>query len=153
MKISQLGEFGLIDVLKRGLPTSKSVKRGIGDDCAVVEWDKDHYMLLTTDMILEGIHFTPHDLPQAIGHKALGVNLSDIAALGGVAKYALVSLGVPTDGSVKRIQAIYQGMQQLAGRFGVSIVGGDTNRTPIIGGRAQLVVINVALIGQVAKKH
>src|SRR5262245_36132065 len=103
MKLSDVGEFGLIDLLKRGLPAAKSVKRGIGDDCAVVEWDKKRYMLLTTDMILEGIHFTPQDSPRAVGHKALAVNLSDIAAMGGKAKYALVSLSLPPDGSVKRV--------------------------------------------------
>jgi len=146
MKLSQVGEFGLIDLLKRGLPTAKSVKKGIGDDCAVVEWDKTRYMLLTTDMLLEGIHFTPKDAPVAIGHKAMAVNLSDIAAMGGSAKYALVSLGLPPASPVERVKQIYQGMQRLGRRFGVSIIGGDTNRS-------NKLTINVALIGQVDKKH
>ena len=114
MKISQLGEFGLIDVLKKFAPVSKEVIRGIGDDAAVLPYSKSEYLLLTTDMLAEDTHFTRHMSPQAIGHKALACNISDIAAMGGRPTFAVISIGIPKNLAVRFINDIYKGILLLA---------------------------------------
>ena len=146
MKISQLGEFGLIDALKRYAPVSKAVIKGIGDDAAVLPYSKKEYLLLTTDMLCEDTHFTRRMPSGAIGHKALACSISDIAAMGGWPTFAVVSIGVPKNLSVRFIKNVYQGMRRTARDFNVSIVGGDTIKTDKI-------VINVALLGMVEKKY
>ena len=146
MKISQLGEFGLIDALKKYAPVSKAVIKGIGDDAAVLPYSKDKYLLLTTDMLAEGTHFTRRMPPRAIGHKALACSISDIAAMGGWPTFAVVSIGVPKNLPVRFIKDVYKGMRRTALDFNVSIVGGDTIKT-------DKMVINVALLGIVEKKY
>jgi thiamine-monophosphate kinase len=146
MKISQLGEFGLIDALKKYVPVSKAVIKGIGDDTAVLPYSKKEYLLLTTDMLCEDTHFTRRMPSRAIGHKALACSISDIAAMGGWPTFAVVSIGVPKNLSVRFIKDVYKGMRRTARDFNVSIVGGDTIKTDKI-------VINVALLGMVEKKY
>ena len=146
MNISKLGEFGLIEVLKKFAPVAQDVIRGIGDDAAVLPFSKDKYLLLTTDMLAQGTHFTRRMAPQSIGHKALACNISDIAAMGGYPTFAVISIGVPKSLSVSFIKEIYKGIQRVAKSFNVSIVGGDTIKTDKI-------VINVALLGLVEKKN
>ncbi len=146
MKISQLGEFALIDALKQYAPVSKSVIRGIGDDAAVLPYSKSEYLLFTTDMLAEGTHFTRRMSPQGIGHKALACSISDIAAMGGCPTFAVVSIGVPKNLPVPFIKDIYKGMERTARAFNVSIVGGDTIKTDKI-------IINIALLGLVEKKY
>lgn len=146
MKISQLGEFGLIDLLAKYAPVSKTVIKGIGDDAAVLPYTKDKYLLLTTDMLAQEEHFTLRMPPRLIGHKALGSNISDIAAMGGLPTFAVVSIGIPKDLSVRFIEEVYRGIQATARDFNVSIVGGDTIKMDKI-------VINVALLGEVEKKY
>ncbi|MBF0504054.1 MAG: thiamine-phosphate kinase [Candidatus Omnitrophica bacterium] len=146
MKISQLGEFGLIDTLKKLTPVSKAVIKGIGDDAAVLPYTKDKYLLLTTDMLAQNVHFTCCMPPRSIGHKALACSISDIAAMGGWPTFAVVSIGIPKNLSVYFIQDVYKGIQKTARDFGVSIVGGDTIKTDKI-------IINVALQGEVEKKY
>ncbi|MEK6538774.1 MAG: thiamine-phosphate kinase [Nitrospirota bacterium] len=143
--ISQIGEFGLINLLKKYKGSSKfCVVRGIGDDTAVVPLDAKRYLLLTTDMLMEGVHFTRRMPARAIGHKALACSISDIAAMGGNPRYALVSLGVPGNLSWAFVRDLYKGMDALARQFGVAIVGGDTIKSA-------KVVINIALTGEVGK--
>ncbi|MDE2027389.1 MAG: thiamine-phosphate kinase [Candidatus Omnitrophica bacterium] len=146
MQISKLGEFGLIETLKKHAPVSKAVIKGIGDDAAVLPYSQSRYLLFTTDMLAEGIHFTRRMAPQAIGHKAMACNISDIAAMGGYPTFAVVSIGVPKALPVRFVKEIYQGMERLAKAFNVSIVGGDTIKSDKI-------VINVALLGLVEKKN
>jgi thiamine-monophosphate kinase len=146
MKISQLGEFGLIDALKKFAPVSKAVIKGIGDDAAVLPYNKSKYLLLTTDMLSEGVHFTRRMPPQGIGHKALASNISDIAAMGGCPTFGVVSIGIPKDLSVHFIKEVYKGIQRTARAFNISIVGGDTIKSDKI-------VINVALLGLVEKRN
>lgn len=143
-KLSELGEFGLIEWIRRSIPPDKTVKRAIGDDTAVLSFTAQDDLLFTTDMIVEGVHFTRQMSPQGIGHKALACNLSDIAAMGGAGTYAVVSLGVPPKTDVAFVRAIYQGMISLGKKFDVNIVGGDTVRSDKL-------VINVALLGKVKK--
>lgn len=146
MNVSDLGEFGLIAKIRRYAPVTSSVVKGIGDDTAVLRHTKDKYLLFTTDMLVEGTHFTRRMGGAAIGHKALACSISDIAAMGGVPTHAVVSLGVAPKMPVRFVEDIYKGMGALAKRFGVSIVGGDTVRS-------NKIVINVALLGEVEKKY
>ena len=148
MKIEKIGEFGLIDELARLLPEDKSVIRGIGDDAAVVGGRKrDDYLLIATDAIAENIHFRHRAGARRIGRKALAVNLSDIAAMGGNPLWAVVGLGLPTGITVRFCQELYRGMRDLANEFGLSIVGGDTFRS--LSG----IVITVTVVGEVEKKR
>jgi thiamine-monophosphate kinase len=140
LKLSRLGEFGLIDAIRRTAPTGKGVRIGIGDDCAWVEHATGS-SLITADLLIEGIHF---DLRwtslDALGHKSLAVNLSDIAAMGGAPKYVILSLGIPGKFDSTKIAAFYRGFNRLARRSGVALVGGDTNL-------AESLIISVCLIG------
>lgn len=143
--LSSLGEFGLINVLARNLPVSGEVIVGIGDDTAVMKCGSKKYMLLTTDMIAEDAHFKRSDSPVLIGQKAMSCNISDVAAMGGVPKFAVISIGLPKGLSVEYVAKIYQGLEKRAREFGVMIVGGDTIKL-------DKVIINVALTGEVEKK-
>lgn len=145
MKVESLGEFGLIQRLAKQLKVGPGVIRGIGDDCAVFEGPPTWYHLLTCDMLLEGTHFTVGKAkPEQIGWKALACSVSDIAAMGGIPQYAVVSLGVPTGYRVELLEGIYKGMQRLAAACGVSVVGGDTDRSPRL-------ILDVALFGRVER--
>src|SRR3989338_10519940 len=143
-KLSELGEFGVIELLKRYRGSGASVVKGIGDDTAVVPLDAQKYLLFTTDMLMEGVHFKRNAPPRLIGHKALACSISDIAAMGGLPRYALVSLGVPGNLSWTFVRDLYQGVDALARKFGVAIVGGDTIKS-------EKIVISVALTGEVNK--
>lgn len=144
-KLSELGEFGVIELLKQYRGAGASVVKGIGDDTAVVPLDAKRYLLLTTDMLMEGVHFERNASPRAIGYKALACSISDIAAMGGRPRYALVSLGVPGSLSWAFVCDLYKGMDTLARKFAVAIVGGDTIKS------AKL-VINVAMTGEARRE-
>lgn len=145
MNISDLGEFRLIEKIRKHAPMTSSVVKGIGDDTAVLRHTKDKYLLFTTDMLVEGTHFKRRMGAAGIGHKALACSISDIAAMGGVPTHAVVSLGVGPKMPVRFVEDIYKGMAALAKHFGVSIAGGDTVKSA-------KVIINVALLGEVEKK-
>jgi thiamine-monophosphate kinase len=140
MKVSELGEFGLIDLLAKMVSSSRNNKSeshrqliiGIGDDAAV--WHDDASIkLATVDSLIQDVHFSLNTISwQELGWKALAVNLSDIAAMGGVPKYALASLALPGDTEVEDVTAMYQGMTELAQQFDVAIVGGDTCKAPVV---------------------
>ena len=140
MKVSELGEFGLIDLLAKMISSSQNEQSaayqqlilGIGDDAAAWHGEATN-QLATTDSLFQDIHFTLETTPwKELGWKALAVNLSDIAAMGGVPQYALISLGLPEDTEVEDVAALYQGMIELAQQFEVVIVGGDTCRAPLV---------------------
>jgi len=148
MKVSELGEFGLIDLLAKMVSSSQNKQfasrhqliLGIGDDAAAWHGDAS-IQLLTTDSLTQDVHFSLDTTPwKELGWKALAVNLSDIAAMGGMPRYALVSLALPGHTEVEDITALYKGMIELAQQFEVAIVGGDTSRAP-------LVSITVAVLG------
>lgn len=142
MKLSELGEFNLIERLARvvGRPTDEAVLVGIGDDAACWRVEAGPH-LITADSLIEGVHFTLGTATwRELGWKALAVNLSDIAAMGGVPRLALVSLGLPADTEVADVEEMYGGMVELARAFGVTIAGGDLSE-------ALVVMINVALVG------
>lgn len=147
MKIRQIGEIGLIKRIAKRAKTDKSVVQGIGDDTAVMHWTKDRYLLFTCDMLVEDTHFMRKSAtPFQIGWKAMCRNISDIAAMGGVPKYALVSASLDPELSVKFADEVYRGIEAAARRFGVSVVGGDTSRS-------KKIVIDISLIGEVEKKN
>ncbi|MDD5504929.1 MAG: thiamine-phosphate kinase [Candidatus Omnitrophica bacterium] len=144
--VSEIGEFNLINAISSQIITSASVLRGIGDDCAVIRHRPGKHLLFTTDMLIEGAHFKKTTKPSFIGHKALAVNISDVASCGGLPKWAVVALGLPPDTKGSFVSDMYKGMRRLAGRFNIDIVGGDTNR-------CRKIIISVALLGQVAARE
>lgn len=124
------GEFSLIDWIRRQSPAGagRNTVLGIGDDCAILRPSPDADWLVTTDMLMDGRHFRlDQDGPEAVGYKALGVNLSDIAAMAGVPVAAVVAVALPRTQAVELAQGIQAGMAPLAERFRVGLVGGDTN--------------------------
>ncbi len=127
MKLSKLGEFGLINKLQKKCPGfSSEVLTGIGDDAAVIKV-KDKKILITTDMLIEGVHFELSFMTFfQLGYKFLAVNISDILAMGGNPKYFLVSLGIPKNYDSDSIYELYSGINKIAKKFGVVVVGGDT---------------------------
>lgn len=127
MDIAKLGEFGLIDRLTKDIkPQNESTKYGIGDDCAVLHYP-DTEVLVTTDMLMEGVHFdlTYIDL-QHLGYKSAMVNISDIFAMNGIPRQLTVSLAVSKRFSVEDMEAFYQGLRLACDKWNVDIVGGDT---------------------------
>ncbi|MBU4590933.1 MAG: thiamine-phosphate kinase, partial [Candidatus Omnitrophica bacterium] len=108
MRIKNLGEFSLIERLAKDIKTSARVIAGIGDDAAVLRYARDKYLLFTSDMLVEGRHFHKKTDPYLVGKKSLSVNISDIAAMGGVPRFAVVSLGVPPSLDLKYVDALYK---------------------------------------------
>jgi len=146
MDLREIGEFGLIDRIRKWMAASDSaVIQGIGDDVAVIEM-AGKTLLVTTDILIEGIHFDRSWIdPYRLGKKALIVNLSDIAAMGGNPKYFLISLGLPKDLSLSFISSFYRGLKEGARKFRVDLIGGDTSLS-------QKIVINICLLGGGRKK-
>lgn len=149
MDLRQIGEFGLIDLIKENtIINSANVIAGIGDDAAVLLATPRQLQLLTTDMMVEDIHFSLKTTsPWQLGYKALAVNISDIAAMGGVPRHAVVSIAVPAGLSPEFVIGLYEGMKEICRAYEVNIVGGDT-----VGSRGGL-VINVALLGEVEPNY
>ncbi len=145
--LKNIGEFGLIKRLSQGIKLDRSVIKGIGDDAAVIKCPGNKALLFTSDMLIEGVHFSLKDAkPFEIGWKALACSVSDIAAMGGVPRYCLVSLGLPPDLDSKFVESIYKGIKKLAGIFKINIVGGDTNTSDKI-------IIDVFLAGYAQRQN
>lgn len=140
-RISRLGEEGLIRRVSRAVRTDRSVLRGIGDDCAALRGSGGRVRLFASDMLVEGVHFRRDARPEAVGWKALAVNVSDVAAMGGVPRHAVISLGLPKTTPVSRVDGFYRGLRRCARRFSVNLVGGDTVRAPQM-------VVDVAILGE-----
>jgi thiamine-monophosphate kinase len=145
-----VGEFALIDWIRRrqnAHPEGSWTRLGIGDDCAILGVGAPSDLLVTTDMLMDGRHFQlERDGPEAVGYKAMGVNLSDIAAMAGIPRAAVVAVALPRGIAVEVAQGLHAGMRALAGRFEVELVGGDTNAWdgPL--------VISVTLLGQTTSR-
>ena len=127
-EISSLGEFGLIDHLTSVFKVKNpSTLKGVGDDCAVIDYDGKH-TLVTTDLLLEGIHFDLTYTPlKHLGYKAVAVNLSDVYAMNGTPRQITVSLGISKRFTVEHINELYAGIYAACERYGVDLVGGDTS--------------------------
>ena len=146
MKAATLGEDAVVAVLTRGLPCGKNVRLGAGDDCAVIGGTRDRtWQLLKTDCVVESVHFLAKEKPARVGWKALCRAVSDIAAMGGVPRHALITIAVSREVKLAWLRGIYAGLRKAARRFGVNIVGGETSRSP---GPA---FISVALTGEVER--
>lgn len=126
-ELSELGEFGLIDHLTRdSVPVHASTIRGVGDDAAVIHYG-DRLTLVSTDLLVEGVHFDLTYTPlKHLGYKAVAVNISDIAAMNGTARQVLIGLSVSNRFSVEAIEELYHGIKQACKVYRVDLAGGDT---------------------------
>ena len=146
-EISSLGEFGLINRIQQNinLQNSSSLK-GIGDDAAVIDAGEES-ILLSTDMLMEGIHFDLSYVPlQHLGYKAVAVNVSDIAAMNGVPQQIVIGLGLSNRFSVEAIDALYDGIRAACEDYAVDLVGGDTTSS------GSGLVISISIIGKAKKE-
>jgi thiamine-monophosphate kinase len=142
--LAEIGERGILRHIHGRLPLTAGVKVGPGDDAAAVEIGP--LALLTTDCLVEGVHFTRETSPaRLVGRKALSVNLSDIAAMGGIGRYATVSLLLPPDVTLSWVDALYDGLLERAAEAGVAIVGGNLARS------REGVVVDVTLVGDAGR--
>jgi thiamine-monophosphate kinase len=146
-ELETLGEFGLIKRLSQYVKIyNPSSLVGIGDDAAVIDSDSSLYQLITTDMLLEGIHFDLSYYPlKHLGYKAVSVNLSDIAAMNGIPKQITVSLAISNRFSVEAIEELYQGIYLACEQYQVDLVGGDTTSSRVG------LVISITALGTVHK--
>ncbi len=147
MRIQDIGEFGLIEKIRRIVGrTDPSVVLGIGDDTAVIDAPGDRYTLITADMMVEGVHFSlKYCSFSQLGWRCMAANLSDIAAMSGTPKTALISLAITPSCTVQNIESLYEGMRSLADEYAVTIVGGDTVMSP------SGIFISITLLGSVSK--
>lgn len=142
--MNRLSETGLIQLIRSQLPASaRPIRKGIGDDAAVFAPSAGAEIVVTTDMLVEGVHFDlAYFEAEEIGHKALAVNLSDIAAMGAEPLYALTSLALPDSTPDDFVAALYRGLGELARRHRVDVIGGNLSRSP------GPLVIDVTLLGE-----
>jgi thiamine-monophosphate kinase len=146
-ELSSLGEFGLIDKLTSSFKNKvASTHIGIGDDAAVIEKDGNEYSLLSTDMLLEGVHFNLMYMPlKHLGYKAIAVNVSDICAMNGQAQQVTISIGVSNRFPLEALEELYEGIKLACDVYNVDLVGGDT--TSSVAG----LIISVSVLGTVDK--
>ena len=138
-------ERRLIEIIRRASGRGAGVRVGIGDDCAVLEPGAGRCVLATTDLLVEDVHFRRRYATAAdVGWKALAVNLSDIASMGGRPRWGLVALACPEGVTVEEAEAFYAGLLELARAHDVAVVGGDTSASP------RGWIVNVTLLGEAA---
>ena len=149
MKLKDIGEFGFIERIRDGcLIRDENVISGIGDDCCVFKTSAEVATLLTTDMLVEQIHFLLEAIPPyQLGRKSLAVNMSDIAAMGGTPKEAAISVAIPDTVDLGLLDALYDGMKSMAQEFEVNLLGGDTASSP------DPLIINIALVGEAREEE
>jgi thiamine-monophosphate kinase len=125
MRLKDVGEFGLIELIRKSTPRTRGVRVGIGDDAAWVSTTSDS-LLFTSDLLIEGVHFDLSWISmQDLGHKSLTASLSDIAAMGGAPAYFMLSIAIP-DLTTQQVQALYRGVRSAAREHRAALVGGDT---------------------------
>lgn len=145
-RLEQLGENSVLQRLLRFLPPIPPGTVGPGDDCAVVPRDAQWDTLLKTDAVVEKVHFLPGTEPERIGHKALARALSDVAAMGGIPEWALITLLAHPSRPLTQVESIYAGLSATARRYGVFVVGGETTALPDDG-----LAVSVTLTGRVER--
>lgn len=147
-EISGLGEFGLIERLTKDFPIHNSSSlKGVGDDAAVLDY-KDKKVLVTTDLLLEGIHFDLRYVPlKHLGYKAAIVNFSDIYAMNGTPRQITVSLGISSRFTVEHLDALYSGIRLACELYGVDLIGGDTSAS------ATGLVISITCLGDASQEE
>ena len=146
--LSQLGEFGLIERLteRLGPPDTEDAVRdlvqGIGDDAAVIRTGGPNVQVVSTDALVEGVHFDRTFMPmRALGNKAIAVNVSDVCAMNARPRWATVTLGLPENVSAEHLDQLYDGVAGACGRYGVTVIGGDTTA-------AQRLTLSVTVLGE-----
>lgn len=146
-ELTNLGEFGLIQRISKNFTNiNPSTKLGIGDDAAVIDTGNNRYTLISTDMLLEGVHFDLSYMPlRHLGYKAVAINVADIAAMNGLPEQITVSIGISNRFSLEAIDEFYAGVKLACESYKVDLVGGDTSSS-----RSGL-VISVTAVGSVAK--
>ena len=144
--IESLGEFGLIDHLTNGITTkNSSIVKGIGDDAAVIDMG-DKYQLVSTDLLVEGVHFDLAYMPlKHLGYKAVAINVSDICAMNGDAKQITLGLALSNRYTVEALEELYDGIKLACEHYGVDLVGGDTTSS------TSGLMISVTVLGEVDK--
>ncbi len=148
MNLRERGEDRLIADLVADLKSRPEVVAGPGDDCAVVAGpEQGELLLLKTDCVVEGVHFSPNEKPVAIGTKAMARTLSDFAAMSGLPQFALVTLVVSAEREARWVREIYRGLRKLADQFEVAIVGGETS------GTSGPAMISISAVGRVEKNR
>lgn len=148
MKLSDIGEFRVISSIRSDLKDfQKEVIVGIGDDTAAIKVSGKKLLLFTSDSLVEDVHFKwDYTSPFQVGWKALVVNISDVAAVGGNPTHCLVSLALPSDTERNLVREVYRGLKKAASKYRVGIVGGDTVRAPSF-------IITVSLLGEVKREN
>ena len=144
--LASIGEDELVRRLTQNLPLGADVIAGAGDDCAVLRSNRrGDVTLFKTDCVVEGVHFNEDTPAVLVGRKALARVISDIAAMGGTPQHAVITLILPPQTSVLYVEELYSGLNDIAQRFGVAIVGGETSRGP-------LVIISISMTGKARAK-
>ena len=153
-EISSLGEFGLIERLTKELSiTNKETVKGTGDDAAILQFANDEEVLVTTDLMMEGIHFDLTYFPlKHLGYKAVVANISDIYAMNGTPKQITVSLALSRKFCIEDVEELYAGMKLACQQYGVDIVGGDTSSS-LTGLAISITAIGTAPKGTVVKRN
>ena len=152
-EISSLGEFGLIERLTKDLKTAnKETAKGVGDDAAILQFTGDEEVLVTTDMLMEGVHFDLTYFPlKHLGYKAVVANISDIYAMNGTPKQITVSLALSRKFCIEDVEELYAGIRLACEQYGVDIVGGDTTSS-LTGLAISITAIGTAPKGTVVKR-
>lgn len=147
MKLNEIGEFGFIDRFTPWFSDLiKDHQVGIGDDCAIISANDTEDWLITTDLLMEDVHFIRTALtPWQLGYKSLAVNLSDIASMGGSPIGSFLSIGIPEDIDVEYLDAFMKGYHELSAKYQVPLLGGDTTKS------IKYLAINVCIIGKCKK--
>ncbi|MBT6767209.1 MAG: thiamine-monophosphate kinase, partial [Prolixibacteraceae bacterium] len=146
--ISELGEFGLIDRLTKNIHLkNKSTIKGVGDDAAILDY-KDKQIVVSTDLLTEGIHFNLMYVPlKHLGYKAVIVNLSDVCAMNAVPKQITVNIALSSKFSVEAVEELYSGIHLACEKYGVDLVGGDT--TSSLTG----LTISISVLGEIKNEN
>jgi len=151
IKLREIGETGLIKRIKKKFADvhvrNRKIVVGIGDDAAVIDNSGKNLLVVTTDTLVEGVHFIKGRDYHSVGWRAMTANLSDIAAMGGKPEFALVSLALPVSSCVELVDKLYRGMRQACGSYRVHLIGGDTVKS------TRNLVITLTLIGSAARKR
>lgn len=146
-QLLDIGEIGLINHLTANMGYTSDIMVGVGDDAAVVKSSADKLLLITTDMLVEGVHFTLSTItPYQLGWKSMAVNMSDIAAMGGVSRWAVIGIGMPAYTPVSFAESLYVGIQDICQGYDTHLVGGDTVS-------CDRIVINITLVGEVEPEN
>ena len=153
-EISSLGEFGLIEQITKDLKTNnKETIKGTGDDAAILQFENDEEVLVTTDLLMEGIHFDLTYFPlKHLGYKAVVANISDIYAMNGTPKQITVSIALSRKFCIEDVEELYSGMRLACQQYGVDIIGGDTSSS-LTGLAISITAIGTAPKGTVVKRN